>query len=141
MPAVGILPLKGTEWSMYVSEHYGWADNRLRRLSLRPWGFSSIYAGYHGGEVITKPLTFVGSKLRINFSTSAVGSVRVEIQDASGDAVPGYAMDDMQPVYGDRLDFPVSWKNGGNVGALAGLAIRLRFELKDADVFSIRFTD
>jgi len=139
--AIGILPLRATEWSMYVNEHYGWHDNRLRRLSLRPWGFSSINAGYHGGEVSTKPLTFAGSQLRINFSTSAVGSIRVELQDAVGNVVPGYALDDMNPVYGDQLDFTVFWKDHGNVAALAGRPVKLRFELKDADVFSIRFTD
>ena len=138
-PAIGILPLQDTEWSMYVSEHYGWPDNRLRRLSLRPWGFGSINAGCRGGEVITRPMTFDGSELRMNFSTSAVGSVRVELQDAGGTAVPGHALDDMRPVYGDRLDLPVSWKDSACVGELAGCPVRLRFELKDADVFSIRF--
>ena len=88
-PAIGILPIKETEWSMYVSEHYGWNDNRLRRLSLRPWGFGSIYADYDGGGVLTKPIVFDGSELRINFSTSAVGSVRVEIQDVHGVSIPG----------------------------------------------------
>lgn len=140
-PAIGILPLQATEWSMYVSEHYGWPDNRLRRLSIRPWGFSSINAGCRGGEVLTKPLTFDGSELRINFSTSAAGSIRIELRDAGNNkAIPGYALDDMDPVYGDQLDFPVSWKGRGNVGALAGRPVILRFELRDADVFSIRFT-
>jgi len=141
MPAIGILPLLATEWSMYVSEHYGWSDNRLRRLSLRPWGFGSINAGYQGGEVITKPLTFAGSELRINFSTSAVGSIRVEIQDAEGRVLPGYALEDMEPVFGDQLDFPVFWKDHNSVNKLAGRSVKLRFELKDADVFSIRFTE
>jgi hypothetical protein len=138
-PAIGILPLQATEWSMYVSEHYGWPDNRLRRLSLRPWGFASINAGYHGGKVITKPLTFTGSALRMNFSTSAVGSVRVEIQDDQGNAIPGHALDDMQPIYGDDVDCRVSWKDCTNLAGLAGRPVRLRFELRDADVFSIRF--
>ncbi len=124
---------------MYVSEHYGWPDNRLRRLSLRPWGFSSINALHSGGAVITKPLTFTGSVLRMNFSTSAVGSVRVEIQDDQGNAIPGHALDDMQPIYGDDVDFRVSWKDCTNLGGLAGRPVRLRFELRDADVFSIRF--
>jgi hypothetical protein len=138
-PAIGILPLRDDEWSMYISEHYGWPNNRLRRLSLRPWGFASVNAGWHGGGVITKSLTFDGSELRINFSTSAVGSIRVELQDAKGDAIPGYALDDMQPVYGDHIDFPVSWKDRANLSGLAGQPVRLYFELRDADLFSIRF--
>ncbi|MBT3375341.1 MAG: hypothetical protein HN742_07545 [Lentisphaerae bacterium] len=140
-PAIGILPLCETEWSMYVSEHYGWPDNRLRRLSLRPWGFASINAGWQGGGVVTKPLTFDGSELKINVSTSAVGAVRIELQNADGSAIPGYALDDMAPIYGDQLDRPVSWNDGASVGKLAGRPMKLHFELKDADVFSFRFVE
>jgi len=35
----------------------------------------------------------------------------------------------------------VNWKNGGDVGAIAGKPVRLRFELKDADVFAYQFRD
>jgi len=138
-PAVGILPIHETEWSMYVSEHYGWPDNRLRRLSLRPWGFASVNAGYAGGSLVTHPLTFSGRELRFNFSTSAVGSVAVEIQQEDGQPVPGYALADLQPIYGDQLDAPVTWAGGSDVSTLADLPVRLRFELKDADLFALRF--
>lgn len=138
-PAIGILPLRADEWSMYISEHYGWPDNRLRRLSLRPWGFASLHAGYRGGEALTRPLVFDGSELRLNFSTSAVGSVRVEIQDETGRPFEGYALEDMAPLYGDRLDHPVTWRQGRRVDALAGRPIRLRLELRDADLFAFRY--
>ena len=137
--AVGILPLTDTEWSMYVSEHYGWPDNRLRRLSLRPWGFASISAGCREGEVVTRPFTFDGEALHVNFSTSAVGAIRVELQDAEGNALPGCGLDDMQPTYGDRLDLRVTWGDGTSLRRFAGRPVRLRFELKDADLFSFRF--
>ena len=140
-PAVGILPLRETEWSMYVSEHYGWPDNQLRRLSLRPWGFAAINAGRRRGHVITKPLTFDGAQLRINFATSAVGSVRVELQDPDRRPIPGHALDDMPPIFGDRLDLPVSWNDNPDLRPLAQRPVRLRFELTDADVFSFRFAD
>ena len=139
LPGVGILPLSDDEWSMYVNEHYGWPDNRLRRVSVRPWGFASLHAGYRGGEVVTKPFTFTGQELRLNFSTSAVGSVRVEIQDAGGRQIDGYALEDMAPVYGDALDHGFSWNNNLNLARLAGVPVRLRFQLKDADVFAMRF--
>jgi len=138
-PAIGILPLSETEWSMYVSEHYGWSDNRLRRLSVRPWGFASIGAGHKGGTVDTCAMRFAAPQLRLNFSTSAVGSVRVEIGDEEGRALPGFALDDMDPLYGDQLDAPISWKGGGDLSALIGTSVRLRFELHDADVFALRF--
>lgn len=133
-PAIGILPRRDDEWSMYISEHYGWPDNRLRRLSLRPWGFASVSAGRRGGSLVTQPLVFTGRKLCINFSTSAVGSVAVEIQQPDGRPVAG-----MTPVYGDRLDAPVSWTDGADLSALAGRPVRLRVDLVDADLFSLRF--
>lgn len=137
-PAIGILPRCETEWSMYVSEHYGWPDNRLRRLSLRPWGFASVNAGHAGGSLVTHLLTFSGRELHINFSTSAVGSVAVEVQRDDGQPVPGYAIEDMEPVYGDRLDAPVAWAGGSDLSALAGKPVRLRLDLKDADLFALR---
>ncbi len=139
-PAIGILPLRDDEWSMYIDEHNGWPDKRLRRLSLRPWGFASVNAGWQGGEVVTKPLTFNGGELRLNFSTSAVGSVAVEIQQPDGRPIPGFALADMDPTYGDRLDWPVRWKTTADLAALAGQPVRLRFVLKDADLFAMRFT-
>ena len=138
-PAIGILPLKENEWSMYISEHYGWPDNRLRRLSLRPWGFAGIHAGHRGGSVVTRALTFSGSNLHINFSTSAAGSVRVGVQEEDGTFIPGHSVDDMQPLYGDRLDALIGWEAGPALAEFAGRPLRLRFELMDADVFAFRF--
>jgi len=138
MPAVGIIQTAPTEWSMYISEHYSWDDNRLRRLTIRPWGFVSVHAGYGGGEFTTRPLAVRGTELRINYSTSAVGSVQVEVQDEHGKPAPGLTLDEMEPLFGDELDAPVSWKSGRDLSALKGRAVRLRFALRDADLFSLR---
>ena len=138
-PAVGILPLREDEWSMYVSEHYGWPDNRLRRLSLRPWGFASVNGRYAGGTMVTRPLIFEGRELRLNYSTSAVGSVRVELQRADGEPLDGHTLDDMEPLYGDKLDGTVKWQGASDLSGLAGEPVRMRIELKDADVFAFRF--
>jgi hypothetical protein len=103
-------------------------------------GFVSAQAPLSGGELITKPLTFDGSQLEVNFSTSAAGSVRVELQDAKGKPIPGFAMTDCHLQFGDQLDRVASWKSGTDVCRLAGQAVRLRFELKDADLYSFHFT-
>jgi len=138
MPATGIIETGPREWSMYISEHYGWDSNRLRRLSLRPWGFVSVRAGARGGEFTTRPLLMEGSELRVNYSTSAAGSLRIELLEADGGPVPGFALGDARPMFGDELDAPVSWSGGSDVSALRGRPVRLRFVLSDADVFAIR---
>jgi len=137
-PAVGILETAIGEWSMYASEHYGWDDNQLRRLTLRPHGFASIHGGYPGGEMVTRALVHPGAVLRLNYATSAAGDVRVEIQDESGSPIPGYGLDDATPLFGDELDAPVAWKGGSSI-SLTGRAVRLRFALRDADVYAMRF--
>ena len=54
-------------------------------MFLRTDGFVSIQASYRGGELITKPLVFAGENLILNYTTSAAGSIRLEIQDAQGE--------------------------------------------------------
>ena len=128
------------ELSLYAGENY-WTgtSSALRRYTLRLDGFVSVQAPMTGGELVTKPIRFKGSKLGLNFSTSAAGGVRVEIQDAGGRARPGFALDDCPPIFGDAIERKVTWKNGGDVSSLAGKPGRLRFELKDADVFAYQF--
>ena len=78
-------------------------------------------------------------ELRINFATSAAGSIRCELQTADGQPIPGYTLDDCDELYGDSLDYPIRWNGISELKPLAGKPIRLRFQLKDADLYAIRF--
>ena len=140
MPAWGIAETAPGEWSMYISEHYRWSDNRIRRLVLPRHRFASVNAGAGGGEFTTRPIVFTGNRLVLNYATSAAGSVQVELQDESGEPVPGFSLADSAPMYGDELDAVVNWKSHGDVSSRAGKTVRLRFEMMDADVFALRFT-
>ncbi len=129
------------ELSFYASE--GSRRNHFskvyRRYTLRVDGFVSVRAGLRGGEVITRPLTFTGKELEINFAASAAGSVRVELQDLHGVPLPGFALDDGVEVLGDDLERRVRWKDGADLAALAGTPVRVRFRLVDADLYAFRF--
>lgn len=127
------------ELSIYSIENY-WTGkgNTLRRYTLRMDGFVSVNAPMSGGEVVTKPLTFTGSKLTLNFSTSAAGGVQVEIQDAAGKAFPGFALNDCPPIFGDSIERAVTWKVESNLEKLASRLVRLRFALKDADLYAFQ---
>ena len=137
--AWGILPTGKDELSLYYTEHYRHATARLRRASLRLDGFVSAGAPYRGGELVTKPLAFEGKELVLNYSTSAAGSIRVEILDAGGKPISGHALADCPEIYGDQIERVVSWKQGTDVSQLAGRPIRLRFAMADADLYSLRF--
>jgi len=141
MPAWGIVQVDPGEFSLYLSEHYNWPDNRLMRITVRRHGFASIHAGYDGGELTTRPLTFTGRHLILNYATSAVGSVQVEIQDRQGHPLPGFSLEDMSTLYGDELDAIVRWKEGSDLSALNGKPVRFRFVMKDADLYALRTGD
>ena len=128
------------ELSLYATES-AWTGTEalLRRYTLRLDGFVSVYAKAKGGELLTKPLRFEGDRLTLNFATSAIGSVQVEIQDANGKPVPGFTLADCPPLFGDTVERSVTWKGGPDVSRLAGQPVRLRFVMKDADLYSFQF--
>ncbi len=134
------LPGAPDELSFYSTEDY-WhgSGGKLRRYTLRNDGFVSVKASTKGGELVTKPFVFSGKMLTMNFATSAVGDIRVEIQHADGKAIPGFALKDCPAHFGDTLERIVGWIGGIDVSKLAGKPIRLRFVLKDADLYSYWF--
>lgn len=137
--ARGIVQTGERELSLYVKHHSGYPSNHVRRYTLRPDGFVSVSGPYAGGEMITKPLVFSGNRLSINYSTSAAGGMRVELQTADGKPVEGFSLADCPEMIGDRIEHTVRWKSGADLGALAGQPIRLRFALRDADLYSLQF--
>lgn len=140
LPTKSDLPESPDELSIYAIEGYWTGESQnFRRYSFRTDGFVSIQAPLSGGEFITKPLSFKGSQLEINYATSAAGSVRVELQDANGKPIPGYSLSDCHEVFGDEIDRTVAWKGGDSVKKLSDTPIRLRVVLKDADLFSFKF--
>lgn len=138
-PAWGIVPTGESEMSFYIQHNYGQPTARLDRYSLRPDGFASIRAGYDGGAFTTRPVAFSGSSLAVNYSTSAAGFVRVALLAQDGSPIEGCGLDDCDELFGNEIDHRVTWKNSADVAALAGRPIRLRFQMKDADVYAFQF--
>jgi len=140
--AWGVVQLPGqkNELTVYAKEaYYAGPGSRLRAFRYRLDGFVSVHASEKGGELITKPLTFTGSKLVLNYLTKPEGSLRVEVQDAKGKPLEKLTLADCQELRGDSTAGAVSWKEAGTLARWAGKPVRLRFQLKDADLFSFRF--
>lgn len=139
MVAWGLLPTAPDELSIYVSRHYGHPTAHLQRCTLRVDGFASVHAPYQGGQLVTKPLTFAGGELILNYATSAAGRIRVELQEADGRPIPGFSLVEGQEMVGDEIEGVVTWTRGADLNALAGRPVRLRFVMHDADLYSVRF--
>ena len=131
-------PTAPPELTLYVGENHWKGPKQLRRYTLRIDGFASLCARSRG-EFLTKPLTFRGKELALNFSSSAAGHIRVELQDSVSRPLSGYGLADSDELFGDTLQRVVTWRNKFDVSALAGRPIRVRIAMRDADIYSLRF--
>lgn len=141
MVATGVMPTGPGEISIYAQRHYNFPTAFLERMTLRTDGFVSVHAGYKGGELITKDFILEGSSMVLNFSTSAVGSIQYEIVDSNGNALPGFGLGQTPVIYGDDIERVIQIPQGRmrDRERLSALPVRLRFLLKDADIYSVQF--
>lgn len=138
-PALNVVQTGAEEMSLYVNQDYTQPTSHLHRYAMRLDGFSSITAPYKGGEVLTKPFTFSGKELEVNYSTAAAGDIQIEIQDADGKAVSGFTLADCKQLIGNEIGRTVTWGDKSDLSTLISKPVRLRIRMKDADLFSIRF--
>ncbi len=120
-----------TEMSMFM---YG-GGHYVMRLD----GFISINASYQQGEFLSKTLKFSGNQLELNYSTAGAGQIRVELQDADGNPIPAYTLEDCDPIKGDTIADIVTWKKDSDLSGLTGKAVRLRFVMNESDLYSLMF--
>jgi len=138
-PVLNVVQTSPVEMSVYVNENYAQPTAHIKRYSLRIDGFTSLCAGYDEGEMLTKLFEFKGKELEINYSTSAAGFIKVEIQDQYGTTVQGFTLDDSKEIIGNEITRIVSWNGITDISTLESKPIRLRIVLKDADLYSFKF--
>ena len=119
------------EFSTYCYErHWSQKPARLRRYTLRQDGFFSCHAGFAKKVVMTKPILYEGGTLHLNFSTSAMGCIRVTITDRNK------AFSSCE-LFGDTLDRTIHFS--GDLSCFIGREIILQFSMSDADLYSMWF--
>jgi len=139
--SLGLVPTGKDEMSVYYLQHFRLPSIHVRRGVLRLDGIVSVNAPYEGGELVTKPITFSGRTLVVNYATSAAGSLRVELQDANGQPLPGFSLKDSLELFGDSVRQTITWDSNPDLKRLAGTPVRLRFVMKDADLYSYQFQE
>jgi len=106
----------------------------IHLAKLRVDGFVSLRAGAAAGFVDTRPVVLEGARLFVN--ASAAGELRAEITTPDGRTVlPGWEAGRCRPVQGDRVRAELAWE-GRTLAELSGQRVRVRFHLRDADLFS-----
>jgi len=95
------------------------------------------WAGYEAGSstgiIQTTPVSCDGKALNICADVRNGGSIRAEVVGASG-----LSISDSIPVTADVTDGVLAW-SGKDLSALIGTQIKLRFELKNATLYSFGF--
>ena len=126
------LPNAPKEISVYGTEnYYEPTPGRVRRFVYRVDGFVALRGGKDGGQMTSKPLRFKGSELLLNYVVREGGALSVEVLDHAGNVVGT-----SKPLQGDAVDGAVQWAKDPKLND--GVA-QLRFTLKNADVYSLRF--
>ncbi len=103
---------------------------------LRVDGFVSFDAQCEGGSVTTAPLLLEGKTLHLN-ACARPGTVTIEVCDLDGNPMEGFRCSDCIPLtMADRTDHAVVWRKNNNLKALADRAVRLRFYVQGAKLYS-----
>jgi hypothetical protein len=130
--AQNVVPTGRDEISIYHSDNH--------RYVLRTDGFVSVRAGSEQGTMLTRPLVFSGNSLIVNYSSSAAGSLHVELQEKSGVAISKFCLSKCNAIVGDEIERIIQWKGNPSLGDLSGNPVRVKFVMNECDLFSFRFS-
>ena len=118
-----------------IDRHFSFGYPRpLTRYEIRKDGFACYAAGGSEATLLTKPIIFDGGTLHLNFETSAYGYIYVSVLDERGNALTGESVE----VYGNTIDRRVVFE-GFDLSSLAGKSVRLKFRMRDASLYSMKF--
>jgi len=102
---------------------------------LRRDGFASMDADGNGGVLLTRPVTFSGKHLFVNADIPK-GQLRVSVLNEDGIPIAPFTMGNSIPFVGNStLEF-MRWKDGADLSALSGKAVRFRFELTNGSLYA-----
>ncbi|MBF0459474.1 MAG: hypothetical protein HQK99_16410 [Nitrospirae bacterium] len=144
----GIVPYGEGKWAFPVffsrRAHNEYVSERpaIHAAIIREDGFMAVESTLKG-EFYTYPCVFEGSRLLLNSSSYSGGEIRVEIIELKPKfeihPFEGFSIDDCDPVTGNSMWRPVMWKGTGDISALAGRVVRIRFLLIRSRILAFRF--
>lgn len=104
--------------------------------TLRLDGFCSMNAADTEGWLITRREPFHEPRVTINAKTGPEGMIRAEILDRRNRVVSGFSREDCIPFQGDAVRHELHWRTSEPAPVLKRDDYKIRFWLKNADLFS-----
>ncbi|MCP5560896.1 MAG: hypothetical protein H7A55_24400 [Verrucomicrobiaceae bacterium] len=130
-------------WDKDLADRAEWLKQDLGGIycaTQRVDGFVSMSADDQDGVLTTRPLSFTGNRLLLNIHTAGIGGARVALLGADMQPLPGYSIEDCDPISADEIDCEVRWKSVSDLTALAGQTVRVQISLSHAEIFALQFT-
>ena len=108
----------------------------INRYEIRKDGFACYMAEEDERIIVTKPLVFEGKDLYLNFSTSAFGYIYADVLDKDGNELSHKSSFE---IYGNTISRKISFADDSDFSEYEGKTVRLRFKMRDAQLFSMKF--
>ena len=137
-PAYGIVDSGREVYYMYTKDWHRsvGCPKPINLYEVRKDGFACYVADGKERTLVTKPLIFSGKDLHINFQTSAYGYIYVDVLDKDGHKL---SENESFEIYGDNIDRRILFADGSDFSKYEGKPIRLRFIMRDAKLYSLKF--
>ncbi|MBN1556481.1 MAG: hypothetical protein JXA11_17200 [Phycisphaerae bacterium] len=146
---------QGDHWLLYYTgTPYGQKDRRenpggIGVALLQKGRMVGRFAGQRDGFLLTKELIVGGKYLELNCEMRQAGSIRVGFSKRSHrpneqydeGCYEGFDVTDCDVVNGDGYALRVKFNGNDDLSALKGKPAYLRFHVRNAGVYSFRFTD
>ncbi len=125
-------------YGMAVHSH-GLSYMQLPGLArLRRDGFVSMGALEQAGWMVTKPFVCPGGRLYVNADARG-GELSASVIEQDGFHAPEYAMVRCATLDGNAMAYRLTWMERADLNPLKGKEIRLKFYLRQANLFSYWF--
>ena len=138
-PFWGPVPVGDELWIYYRSGKIRLNARRRYDMGLakiRRDGFVSLDAGEQPGIVLTRPLSFQGTKLFVNAEVADGGHIKAAVVTRHQEPIAKYATADSTAITKGGVRLPVAWKDSAEIKIPPGGHVRLSFELKKAKLYS-----
>ena len=112
------------------------ADGAIGLAMLRLDGFCSMHADDKDGWLISRREVFRAPQVTINAKTEADGYVMAELLDRHNNVIPGFLREQCVPFQGDATNHLLRWRTQGFPVAMIGTDKKVRFFLRNADLYS-----
>ena len=119
-----------------IHDEYKDVHGAIGLATLRLDGFCSMHTDGKEGWLISRREVFRTPRITINAVTGKDGYVTAELLDRNDNIIPGFSRNDCIPFKGDSIRYLMRWKTAEFPKKLVDADKKIRFFLKNADLYS-----